>query len=57
MIEDKEMGIKVAETKEEGAWARVKDQATKSIEDSKIAIEINEVILKLAETKLDVKKK
>lgn len=57
MITDEKLGIKVAENKEEGAWTRVKDQAERSIEDSKIGIEINEAILKLAKTKLKDTKK
>ena len=52
MIEDKKMGIKVAETKGEGAWTRVKEQAERSIEENKIAVEINEAILKLAKERL-----
>lgn len=52
MIEDKKLGLKVAEDPVEEAWQHVKDNATKQISDMKIAFEIQEAVIKLAETKL-----
>ena len=52
MIEDKKNGVKIAESPEEQKWENIKNRATESIEQSRIEIEINEAIVKLAEEKL-----
>ena len=52
MIENEELGLKVAENPEEKLWAEIKDKATDAIVRSKVEIEIQEAIIKLAETKI-----
>lgn len=52
MIEDKELGLKIAENPKEAKWEGIKKQAEKSIEERKTEIEINKAIIELAEKKL-----
>jgi len=52
MIEDKKMGIKIAETPEEEKWENIKERAIESIAQGKIEMEINKSIINLAEKKL-----
>ena len=55
MIEDKEMGIKVAENKVEAFWTEMKTKVEKDIEMNEHNIEIGKHILKLAEQRLKEK--
>ena len=52
MIEDKKLGVKIAENPEEAKWDNIKTKAEEGIEGNKIEIEINQAIAKLAEEKL-----
>jgi len=52
MIEDKELGLKVAENPEIAFWTELKSKSLKSIETLKHEIIINEAIIKLAEEKI-----
>ena len=52
MIEDKKLGLKVAESKTEGFWAELKKRMENDIEASEHNIEISKHILKLADDKL-----
>lgn len=49
MIEDKEIGLKLAENKEEAIWKTIKDKANQSILNNSIDTEINQLILKYIE--------
>ena len=51
MIEDKKLGMKLAENVEEAAWERIKEKAKEEIKQMQRAIEINKVIAALAERK------
>jgi hypothetical protein len=53
MIENNDLGVKVAENKVEAFWAELKSKCEKQIEMSGHDIEINQTIIKLAETKLN----
>jgi len=53
MIEDKELGLKVAENPEEAFWTKTKVQCTKDIVSDKRAILINEHIIDLCVQKLE----
>jgi len=53
MIEDKELGLKVAENPEEAFWTKYKEQCTKDIVSDKRAILINEHIIDLCVQKLE----
>ena len=52
MIEDKELGLKIAENPEEKFWLDVKDRCNKAIEGNNHEIVINEHILKLCDEML-----
>jgi len=52
MIEDKKLGVKIAENPIEAKWESIKKRAIEGIEQSKIEIEINQAIVELAERKL-----
>lgn len=52
MIENEELGLKVAEDKTEKLWIQIKEKAEGTIRMSKAEIEIQEKILELAETKI-----
>jgi len=57
MIEDKTIGMKFAENKEETFWLEAKDKCEKSIFNAKKEQEINEYILGLCELHLEEIKK
>jgi len=50
MIEDEALGLKVSENPTEKKWAEIKERAEKEISNSYIEIEINQAIIKLAES-------
>lgn len=52
MLEDKELGLKIAESPEEDFWTRVKEAQEKEKFNSQRSIEIAEWILKLVDSKL-----
>lgn len=52
MIEDKKIGLKVA-TKEEALWIDVAESTEKRILNSKVQIQIDENLLKLAKEKIN----
>jgi len=49
--EPKDLGIKIA-TKEEKAWTDIQDRATLEIEQNQRVIEIDQMIVKLAQQKI-----
>lgn len=57
MIEDKELGLKVAENKEEEFWIRTKDKLGEEIEHSKRIIEMDNWLLEKINKKLKGGKK
>lgn len=52
MLENKELGLKIAEDKTEAKWQLIKDNSENKILEMKLAIEIEETVKKLAESKL-----
>lgn len=52
MIEDKEDGIKIAESKEEAQWVRAKEACEARILNAKMNLECDEELLKFLETKV-----
>jgi hypothetical protein len=52
MIEDKELGLKVAENKEEVLWENVRKNSLKEVEVLEDSLTLQREITKLAETKL-----
>lgn len=52
MIEDKNLGLKIAENPEESDWATILESSKTKIRQMKIAIELEELISKHAETKV-----
>jgi hypothetical protein len=52
MIEDKELGLKVAENKVEALWENVRKNSLKEIELLEDSLTLQREITKLAETKL-----
>jgi len=52
MIEDKKLGLKIAENKDEAFWSEMKTKIEKDIDMNKKNIEISEHILKLVANKL-----
>lgn len=54
--EPKDLGIKIG-TKEGVIWKGIKDKAEKSLLNYKVEIEINEMILKFAKSKIKEEKK
>jgi len=57
MIEDKKIGLKIAEDKEEEFWTKAKEKVEQSIFNSEKEIEINKEVLKLCNDKLKNYKK
>lgn len=53
MIEDKELGLKIADNPEEAFWIKLKEQTIKTIDSYKHEIIVNEAVLKLAEEKIN----
>jgi len=49
VTEDKSLGLKIADNKEEAFWLEVKDRCEKSIENSKRAILLDQNTLKFCE--------
>jgi hypothetical protein len=54
MIEDKELGLQIAENPTVAKWSEIKANAEKRIFDLKIEIEINEMLIEMASGKLVV---
>ena len=52
MIEDKKLGLKIAESKEEELWEKVREAREATIKGLKDSLIIEEAFLKLAEEKL-----
>ena len=52
MIEDKELGLKIAENKDEAFWTKFKTDAIKEIDMANKTIEINNHLIVLAEKKI-----
>ena len=52
MIEDKKIGLKVAENKEEAQWENVRRKAEIAIDEASLEVELNELILRYANKKL-----
>lgn len=52
MIENEQLGLKVAENKEEAFWEKVQEEANLRVESFRHEIIINEEIIKLADRKL-----
>ena len=52
MINDKKLGIQIAENKEEALWESVRKEAEALIENSRNHIIIQEAMLELAKSKL-----
>lgn len=50
VIEDKDIGIKVAVDEEEALWVRIRDKAAQQLRESKAEIELQEAVLKIAES-------
>jgi len=51
MIEDKKLGLKMAENEEEAAWELIRENTEKSIQREKIELELNKVVLEYVERK------
>lgn len=56
MIEDKEIGLKIAENETEAFWHQAKKNCEKGIFNAEREIEINKTILILCEEKLEKSK-
>lgn len=52
MIEDKDLGLKIAESTTEALWVRVKDNTAQRITEIKNTLIIEEALLELAEKKI-----
>ena len=52
MIENKELGLKIAENTDEKFWAETKEKCQDAIKAEQRNIKINEVIIKLCEGQL-----
>ena len=52
MIEEKELGVKIAEDSDEKFWTEMKEKCTESIKTEHRNIKINEILLKLCEEQL-----
>ena len=57
MIENEELGLKIAVDKTEAYWEEMKKKCLSMIENAKHEIELDEHILKLCEEKLSIYKK
>ena len=55
MIEEKELGVKIAENPIEALWARVRDNTAQRITELKNTLIVEETVLKMAEKKAGVK--
>lgn len=54
MIEDKELGVKVAESPIEAIWENVKRKAQEALNHGEVEKEINLILIKTANEKLKV---
>jgi hypothetical protein len=52
MIEDKALGLKIAEDSDEKFWTETKEKCTEAIKAEKRNIKINETLIKLCELEL-----
>ena len=52
MIEDKELGVKIAETTDESFWTETQEKCLKAIEAEKRNMKINEKMLELCKKEL-----
>ena len=55
MIENEELGVKIAENPVEALWARVRDSTAQRITELKNTLIVEEAVLKMAEEKAGVK--
>ncbi len=54
MIEDKELGLKIAETSDEKFWTETKEKCQETIAAEKRNIKINEILIGLCEQELEL---
>lgn len=52
MIEDKELGIKIAEDTDEKFWKEMQEKCTESVKTEKRNIKVNETLLELSKKEL-----
>ena len=52
MIEDKELGLKVAETTDESFWTETKEKCEEAIKAEKRNLKINETMIELCDDEL-----
>lgn len=52
MIEDKELGLKIASNPEEAFWTKLKEKATADILSNEREIIINKAVIELADKKI-----
>ena len=52
MIENKELGVKIAENTDEKFWTETKEKCEEAIKSEQRNIKINEVLIKLCEKQL-----
>lgn len=57
MLEDKKLGLKVTESKDEAIWSKLMEQADKQIANSRVEIEVQQAVKELAQSKLELVKK
>lgn len=55
MIEDKELGLKIANDEEESFWIKTKETIEKEIKQMERTIEMDQVLLMFIKEKLDEK--
>lgn len=56
MIENKKLGVKIAEDPEEAAWTQIKESIEKEISSMERALEMNKVLIDFIKGKLEEKK-
>ena len=52
MIEEKELGVKIAKDSDEEFWTEMQEKCTESIKTEQRNIKVNEILLKLCEEQL-----
>ena len=53
MIENKELGLKIALNPDEAFWTQLKEKCEKEIDNNRREIIINEAVIQLAEKKIN----
>jgi len=53
MIEDKNLGLKLAETKEESLWFRMVKNVERELENLKDSVRFNKAVLEMCKSKLE----